>query len=161
VIKHTIIPNISVDCVIFGFDMEKLNVIVIERELTDPDTGELVIKDHTLAGYHIYEDEELDAAASRILSDLTGLENIYLEQFYTFGQVNRVMSPKDRYWIRHVNLGFAERIITVGYFSLIDSTKVKLSETGKHARWFPVDEITDMELAFDHKQIYEMALEAL
>ena len=160
-ISHKIVPNISVDCVVFGFDLEKLNILLVERELKDSNTGEYIIKDHTLTGFHILEDEELDHAANRILFDLTGLDNIYLEQFYVFGQLNRVSSQKDSLWLKHMNQGFAERIFTVGYFSLIDSTKVKLSEKNKNVQWYPVETITDMELAFDHKQIYYKALEAL
>lgn len=159
-IYHKILPNISVDCVIFGFDFEKLNVLLVERELID-NTGKPLIKDHTLTGYHIFEDEDLDNATGRILKDLTGLDNIYLEQFYTFGNTNRVLGEKDQIWLKHLNQGFAERIITVGYFSLIDNTKVTLTSKDKKIRWFPIDAIPDMEMAFDHKQIFYKALEAL
>ena len=160
-ISHQIIPNISVDCVIFGFDMEKLNVLLVERELKDEKTGEYLIKDHTLTGYHIFEDEELGKAAARILMDLTGLENIYLEQFHTFGSTDRVSDKKDKIWFNYLNQGFAERILTVGYYSLIDSTKVTLIHKDKTVQWFPVAEAVNLELAFDHKQILEKALEAL
>ena len=159
--KGIIVPNISVDCVIFGFDFEKLNVLLVEREMVDSETGMVVIKDHTLTGYHIFEDETLDSAASRILKDLTGLENIYLEQFYTFGALDRVTSEKDKIWKDYLNMGFADRIVTIGYFSLIDSTKVELTVHNRNASWFPVDEIPDLEMAFDHKQIFYKALEAL
>ncbi len=159
--KEVIIPNISVDCVIFGFDFEKLNVLLVERELIDSKTGAVIIKDHTLTGYHIFEDEVLDSAASRILKDLTGLENIYLEQFYTFSDIDRVAGAKDKIWLDYMNKGFADRIITVGYFSLIDSTKVELTVHNRNASWFPIDEIPGMELAFDHKHIFDKALEAL
>ena len=159
-INHKILPNISVDCVIFGFDFERLNVLLVERELVDT-TGKSLIKDHTLTGYHIFEDEDLDNATGRILKDLTGLDNIYLEQFYTFGKTNRVSGEKEQIWLKHINQGFAERIITVGYFSLIDNTKVTLTSKDKKIQWFPIDTIPDMEMAFDHKQIFYKALEAL
>ncbi len=159
-IYHKILPNISVDCVIFGFDFERLNVLLVERELID-DTGKSLIKDHTLTGYHIFEDEDLDNATGRILKDLTGLDNIYLEQFYTFGNTNRVSGEKEQIWLKHINQGFAERIITVGYFSLIDNTKVTLTSKDKKIQWFPIDTIPEMEMAFDHKQIFYKALEAL
>jgi 8-oxo-dGTP diphosphatase len=160
-IEHKIIPNISVDCVIFGFDFEKLNVLLVERELRDRNTNEVLISDHTLMGYHILEDEDLNGAASRILKDLTGLDNIYLEQFYTFGSTDRIASPKDQLWLKHINQGFAERIITVGFFSLIDSTKATLSLKDRNVKWFPIETITHMDLAFDHKLIFQKALEAL
>jgi 8-oxo-dGTP diphosphatase len=161
VILHKIIPNISVDCVIFGFDFEKLNILLVERELLNTKTGKVLIKDYTLTGYHIFEDENLEDAAARILSDITGLNNIYLEQFYTFGSTDRVASERDQMWLKHINQGFAERILTVGYYSLIDNTKVTLSMKDKKVQWIPIDAIADMELAFDHKQIFYKALDAL
>jgi 8-oxo-dGTP diphosphatase len=159
-ILHKMVPNISVDCVIFGFDFEKLNVLLVERELIDK-SGNVLIKDHTLTGYHIFEDENLDEAAGRILKNLSGLDHIYLEQFGTFGNTDRVLSEKDQLWLKHINQGFAERIVTVGYFSLIDNTKVTLSLKDRKIQWFPIDAVAEMEMAFDHKQIFYKALEAL
>ncbi|MDP4274650.1 MAG: NUDIX domain-containing protein [Bacteroidota bacterium] len=160
-IAHKIVPNVSVDCVIFGFDFERLNVLLVERELKDKVTNQLLINDHTLAGYHIYEDEDLDSAAARILRDLSGLDNIYLQQFYAFGSTRRVAAAKDQLWLRHINRGFSDRILTVGYFSLIDNTKVTLTHKEKKLQWFPVDAVADMEMAFDHKEIFYKGLEAL
>ena len=159
-LSHKILPNISIDCVIFGFDFEKLNVLLVERELLD-DTGKILIKDYTLTGFHIFEDEDLDSSAYSILKELTGLDNIYLEQFSTFGSTDRVATKKDQLWLSHVNMGFAERIITVGYFSLIDSTKVTLFSKERKVQWFPIDSIPALEMAFDHKQIFYKALDAL
>jgi hypothetical protein len=160
-ISHKIIPNISVDCVVFGFDFEKLNVLLVERELKDESSGEILIRDHTLAGYHIFEDEDLDSAASRILRGLTGLDNIFLEQFGAFGQLDRVSSPKDKMWLDYINKGFADRVVTVGYLALIDNTKVTLTLKDRNVSWFPVSMIGDMEMAFDHKFLFYKALEAL
>ena len=160
-ITHSIVPNISVDCVIFGFDFEKLNVLLVEREMKDDASGEVLIRDHTLAGYHIFEDEDLDSAASRILKGLTGLDNIFLEQFGAFGQLDRVSSPKDAMWLRYINKGFSDRIVTVGYLALIDNTKVTLRLKDRNVEWFPVSRVKEMELAFDHKYLFYMALEAL
>lgn len=159
--SHTLVPNISVDCVIFGFDFEKLNVLLVERELKDEKTGEYIIKDHTLAGYHIFEDEDLDGAAARILKDLTGLDNIFLEQFGSFGQLDRVAGEKDQLWFRSIKKGFADRIITVGYLALIDNTKVELHLKDRDVKWFPVQMVDEMEMAFDHKAIFYKAMEAL
>jgi len=160
-ISHKIVPNISVDCVIFGFDFEKLNVLLVERDLKDETTGEVLIDDYTLAGYHIYEDEDTDNAAARILKDLTGLDNIFLEQFDTFGQLDRVASTKDQLWLRSINKGFSDRIVTIGYLALIDNTKVTLKLKDRNVQWFPVNEVGNMDLAFDHKKIFYKALESL
>ncbi len=159
-IEHKILPNVSIDCVIFGFDFETLNVLLVERKLELPDSN-IVISDYTLTGYHIYEDEELDTAAVRILKSLTGLENIYLQQFYAFGGLQRVASEKDQLWLKHINQGFSDRIITIGYYSLIDSTQFTISRTEKNVQWFPIDQLPEMEFAFDHKEILEKALDAL
>jgi 8-oxo-dGTP diphosphatase len=160
-LSHKIVPNISVDCVIFGFDFQKLNVLLVERDMKDEKTGKMLISDHTLAGYHIFEDEDIDSAAARILMDLTGLDNIFLEQFGTFGQLDRVAGEKDQMWLRYINQGFAERIVTVGYLALIDNTKVTLKLSDRDVRWVPVHEVEEMEMAFDHKFIFHKALEAL
>ena len=158
---HRIVPNVSVDCVIFGFDFEKLNVLLVERELKDEKNGKAIIRDHTLTGYHIYEDEDFDDAACAILKNLTGLDNIFLEQFAAFGQLDRVAGEKDRIWLKYINKGFAERIVTVGYLALIDNTKVTLRTKDRKVQWFPVNEVCEMEMAFDHKYIFDKALEAL
>jgi len=160
-VSHKILPNVSVDCVIFGFDFEKLNVLLVERKLVDDNSGKILIKDYTLTGYHIFEDEDLDNAAYRILKDLTGFENIYLEQFTTFGKTDRVSSEKDQLWLNHLNQGFSDRILTVGYFALIDSTKVTLSHNDRQIQWFPIGDVQNLDLAFDHKQIFNKALEVL
>jgi hypothetical protein len=160
-ISHKIVPNISVDCVVFGFDFEKLNVLLVERELKDEKTGKLLISDHTLTGYHIFDDEDLDSAASRILKGLTGLDNIFLEQFGAFGELDRVASEKDQMWLKYINQGFADRIITVGYLALIDNTKVTLRLKDRNVKWVPVATIDEIDLAFDHKYIFNEALKAL
>jgi len=158
---HKTISNVSVDCVIFGFDFEKLNVVLVEREFDDPLTGDVILKDFTLAGYHIFEDEDLDNAAYRILKDRTGLENIYLEQFATFGKVGRVAKPQDQLWLKLIDQGFADRVLTVGYFALINSSQVMLSSDKYKIQWVPVEEANKMELAFDHNEILQKALDTL
>ena len=77
--KHELNPRISTDCVIFGFDFSQLKVLLIERESVeglDPSMA--------LPGDLIYEEENLDMAANRVLNELTGLKEIYLEQ----GRIN-------------------------------------------------------------------------
>jgi 8-oxo-dGTP diphosphatase len=154
-----IISNISVDCVIFGFDFNQLNVLLVERKLEDEKTNEILIDDWTLTGYHILEDEDLDTAAASILKKLTGLDNIYLEQFYAFGGINRVNNPKDKLWLANQQIRFSDRIITVGYFSLIDNTSVNLSLNERNVKWFPISELPEM--GFDHQEILNKALEKM
>jgi len=154
-----IISNISVDCVVFGFDFNQLNVLLVERKLEDEQSHEILIDDWTLTGYHIFEEEDFDTAAARILKKLTGLNDIYLEQFYAFGGVSRLMNPKDKLWLEKQQEGFSERIVTIGYFSLIDSTTVTLSLKERNVKWFPMTELPEM--GFDHLEILNKALEKL
>jgi hypothetical protein len=154
-----ILSNISVDCVIFGFDSKQLNVLLVERKLKTPNSDKNLIDDWTLTGYHIYEEEDVDTAAARILKKLSGLDHIYLEQFHTFGDVNRINTPKDRLWLENQHEGFSQRIVTIGYYSLIDNTTVQLSLKERNVQWFPIHALP--ELGFDHKNILDKALDKL
>lgn len=151
--------EISVDCVIFGFDFTQLNVLLVDRVMVDEITGNEVINDLTLTGNHIYEDEDLDDAASRVLFDLTGLKDIYLEQFKTFGSTKRISREIDRTWLKFNGRDPDKRIVTIGYYSLLATDKVTLEWKGRNVRWMPVSEVTN--LAFDHMEILSSALEAL
>src|SRR5512138_3400483 len=158
--QPTIIPNLSVDCVIFGFDSKDLNVLLVERTLTDSKNGKLIFSDYTLTGNHVYSGENPDDAAIRILSNLIGNHDIYLEQFHTFGSSDRLSGKKDQLWIHSLGLDIADHVITVGYFSLVDSTSFNYSRHGeRNVRWFPVNRLP--ELGFDHKVILKKALERL
>lgn len=129
---------ISVDCVIFGFDKNELKVLLIKSDLEE-------FKDQwSLLGDLVRPDENLDSASYRVLKDRTGLDDVYLEQVYAFGDVNR--HP-------------AGRVITTAYYSLINikDHQPKLSDNELH--WHPVNEIAT--LAFDHKKILDTCLERL
>jgi len=155
-----IIPNLSVDCVIFGFDSRELNVLLVERTLTDRHSNAVVFSDFTLTGNHVQAGEDPDRAAIRILNDLTGLHDIYLEQFRTFGATTRLSKEKDQLWIRHLGLNIPDHVITVGYYSLIDCTSVDIADhQARNVKWFPVNKLP--ELAFDHAEILQKALEHL
>jgi len=86
-------PHISVDCVIFGFSTNQLKVLLIERAYTDPSGRK--INDHKLPGDFISINEDLDLAASRTLEELTGLKDIYLQQFEFFGKPDRISKRMD------------------------------------------------------------------
>ena len=105
-----------------------------------------------------YEDETLDEAASRVLKELTHLENIYLEQVYTFGDPNRISKEKDIAWLNSVRAHPEARVITVAYTSLVKKELYKPTPSGfaKNAIWLPVQDTP--VLAFDHNQLLEKAL---
>jgi hypothetical protein len=150
-------PNISVDCVMFGFDMKRLNVLLVERSI--PEQGINFIPDFTLAGNHIYENEDIDEAADRIVKSLTGIKNIYLEQFQAFAHPERLSRKKDRIWLKYLGYNPDNRVITVAYYALIDHYSMRIQPSGRKVEWFPIDAIPD--LAFDHKNILMTAMESL
>lgn len=150
-------PHISVDCVVFGFDGEKLKVLLIERSIDEQNE---LYNDKKLPGSIILNDEDLDEAASRVLNELTGLKNIYLSQFRSFGSPNRMNDPRDVLWLERTTQLKIGRIVTVAYVALIKiDRKIVFNADDFSANWYDVNEISNMSLAFDHIQIIEKGLE--
>jgi len=133
-------PALTVDIVVFALDEDGLQVMLIERDL-EPFAGRWA-----LPGGFVRVNEALDEAARRELQEETGLRDIYLEQLYSFGALNR--DPR-------------ERVVTVAYYALVNlqGHDVKASTDARNAAWFSTDELP--ELAFDHEQILDAALERL
>lgn len=154
--KHELNPRISTDCVIFGFDSNQLRVLLIERE-----TVEGVPPSLALPGDLIYEEENLDMAASRVLKELTGLQEIFLEQVGAFGDPDRLNKESDQKWLKAVRQDPDARVITVAYYSLVnmDNYTPQASSFAKTASWVLVEEIN--ELAFDHYELLKAALKKL
>ncbi|MUP37204.1 NUDIX hydrolase [Labilibaculum euxinus] len=150
---------ISVDCVIFGYNGQELQVLLVDRTLTNNSTGQPEFTDLTLTGNHIYEDETIEQAAYRVLFDLTGLKNVFLDQFKTFAHPDRLKKENDRRWLIHDGRDPDKRIVSIGYFALLATQNITLEWKGRNVKWVPVSEVG--ELAFDHNQILEEALIAL
>jgi 8-oxo-dGTP diphosphatase len=129
---------LSVDCVIFGFDNNKLKVLLIRSDLKK------FLGKWSLLGDLVDPKEELDAAANRILKQRTGLDDVFLEQVKTFGSLNR--HP-------------AGRVISVAYYALINIQNHKLKILDNELHWHDMNDIT--ELAFDHMQILKTSYEQL
>jgi 8-oxo-dGTP diphosphatase len=130
----------TVDNIIFGFDESDLKVLLIKR-------GEVPFEDQwALPGNFVYQSEDLESAAKRVLSELTGLKDVYLEQVKTFGSVNR--HPFGR-------------VITVAYFSLIKIMDYKLhaSSIAQKVEWRSVSLVKD--LPFDHDAIFKACFKRL
>lgn len=152
--------HISVDCVVFGYDGENLNVLLIKRNYTE-DNGE-VYMDYKLPGSLIYQDEDLDDAASRVLRELTGVSDVSLTQFRAFGSKDRTSDPRDRDWLEKEQTK-VQRIVTIAYFSLVklDKTLEKTVDTNV-AEWRKLSDLSEIgDLAFDHNYIIEEALKAI
>jgi 8-oxo-dGTP diphosphatase len=131
----------STDCVIFGFEAGELKVLLIERN-EDPYMGW-----YALPGNIVGLNESVDDAAARILYELTGLRDIHMRQFHTFGEVNR--HPQGR-------------VVTVGYFALIRISQKEVAPLTDYARkafWHPVNDLP--KLAFDHTEIFQRAFKKI
>ncbi|MBB6111503.1 ADP-ribose pyrophosphatase YjhB, NUDIX family [Mucilaginibacter lappiensis] len=126
---------LAVDCIIFGFDGEVLKLLLIKRGF-QPEKG-----NWSLMGGFVQGNESIDQAANRILKQLTGLEGVYLEQLYTFGEPNR--DPM-------------ERTVSVAYFALIDIQKYQTQiSSDYHAEWFQLKRTP--KLIFDQQEMLEQA----
>ncbi|NNE55089.1 MAG: NUDIX hydrolase [Flavobacteriales bacterium] len=158
--SHPAPIDISVDCVVFGFDGEALKVLLIKQALPSANFPEEKLQ-LAIPGNLIFEDETLDDAAEKTLKEMSGLDGIYLKQFHTFSDPDRVRGLKDQEWLRSFRAHPERRVITVAYFSLINlddvsPTKVSYAHS---ARWVNVYEIP--ELAFDHNEIVSEGLKHL
>jgi len=133
-------PALTSDCVIFGFDGGELKLLLIERE-KDPFKNKWA-----LPGGFVFIDETTEDCARRILLEKAGIKNVFIEQLYTFSEVDR--DPR-------------ERIISVAYFALVNKHQYELiagRDTIK-AEWFKISKLP--KLAFDHNKIVNTAIERL
>src|SRR4051794_15379242 len=133
-------PALTVDCVVFGFDEGELKVLLIQRGLA-PFKGKWA-----LPGGFVDVDETIDEAARRELCEETGLQNVFLEQLYTFGAVDR--DPR-------------ERVVSVAYYALVPLARHTATgaSDASEAAWYPV--ARPPRLAFDHAEILKTAVTRL
>jgi 8-oxo-dGTP diphosphatase len=156
------IANLSIDCVIFGYEEKELKVLIAKSKLgTDF---------WNLPGGYIIKNESIEKAASRILKIRTGLENIYLEQFRVFGGENRIINSKFRdFLLTHFSQKYnktdaewmTDRFICIGFYALVEISKVnpQKGELDESLEWRSIKNIPEM--MHDHNEILDYALEAL
>lgn len=145
--------HVSVDCVLMGFDGEQLCVLLVERAGAPEGSTEF-----KLPGSLIYEHEDLDAAANRVLAETTGLKRVRLRQFRSFGSPTRTSNPADMQWLENAMQLRIRRIVTTAYLSLCKiNKKTTPSRKYKSTRWFPIDQVPK-HLPFDHNLIIGEAL---
>ncbi len=126
---------ITVDCVIFGFEDNELKVLLIRSDLA-------VFKGlWSVLGDNVQSDEKLDEAATRILKERTGMDDVYLDEIGSFSELNRHPGG---------------RVVTVAYCSLLNIKHHQLKITANELHWHKVSSI--QEMAFDHKQILDAGL---
>mgnify|MGYP001423470168 FL=1 len=126
---------VAVDCIIFGFDGYELKLLLIKRGF-EPEKDKW-----SLMGGFVQSDEKPEEAASRVLKQLTGLKDVYMEQLLVFGEPER--DP-------------IERTISITYFALIDIKKYEKQLSDDYrAEWFPLNRVP--KLIFDHDQMVQHA----
>ncbi|MBX3130559.1 MAG: NUDIX hydrolase [Polyangiaceae bacterium] len=133
-------PALTVDCVVFGLDGQVLKLLLIQRQL------EPFAHRWALPGGFVQMDESLDDAALRELAEETGVQRVYLEQLYTFGELDR--DPRGR-------------VVTVAYYALVNlfDHVVRAATDAENVGWFGLDDLP--KLAFDHRKIIDVAIERL
>jgi 8-oxo-dGTP diphosphatase len=133
-------PALTVDVVVFALDAADLQVMLVQRDIP-PFEGRWA-----LPGGFVRIDETLEEAACRELQEETGLRDIFLEQLYTFGTLDR--DPR-------------ERVVSVAYYALVNLAghDVHASSDARNAAWFAVNDIPP--LAFDHLAILTTAHQRL
>ncbi|ULC57969.1 NUDIX domain-containing protein [Flaviramulus sp. BrNp1-15] len=140
------LPNLSIDCVVFGFHDATLKVLILK------------MKDNVLWGLpggYILKDEAINDAAIRILKERTGADDIYLQQFRVFGNLNRsegfFKDFSDDLWHK-------QRFVSIGYYALVDFSKVtpKVDFLSTNCEWRSIEDLP--ELMMDHRFIFDKAL---
>ncbi|CAA7386069.1 NUDIX hydrolase [Chryseobacterium fistulae] len=152
------VPQISVDCTIFGFHNNILKVLLLKYPELDC---------WSLPGGFVFNDEDLREAAARVLYERTHLKDLFLKQFHTFGRIDRTENNIHRILLRNKGIEVPNdhwifnRFITVAYCSLIDFsiTHTFPDSFNETCEWFEVSNLPEM--AFDHDRIIETGLEYL
>lgn len=151
------LDHISLDCVIFGFHENELKVLVLHYKAT---------QQHALPGGFLMKEESLEDAASRVLQERTGLDNIFLKQFKVFSTPGRSRSNPAVKDVEHSGIKmdfdfFNQRFISVGFYALVDFTRVHPTpdELSDSCDWVNLSD--NISLMMDHNQIVEEALEAM
>ena len=132
--------KLAVDAVVFGYEVGIISILLIKRKY------EPFINKWAIPGGFVLNEESLEEAVERELSEETGVQINYLEQLYTFGDLNR--DPRGR-------------VISVAYFGLVrpNTFKTFASTDAEEVKWFNIEELP--ELSFDHKDILEKAIKRL
>ena len=133
-------PAVTTDCIVFGFDGTKLNLLLINRGI-EPYKGSWA-----LPGGFMKIDETAEQGALRELQEETGVKDIYIEQMQAFTAVDR--DPR-------------ERVMTIAFMAFVRQEKYEViaGDDAAKAQWFPVKSLP--QLAFDHKEIITLALDKL
>lgn len=165
--QQNYIPQVSIDCVIFGYSEQQLQVLIPKINFK----GDF----WALPSGFVFQDEDMDNAAQRILRERTGIESIYLEQFKVFGRANRsskafldklIQQNFDKLGEKSASHAteydwFTKRFLSVGYYALVDMNKVVPQKTDldESIEWYGIHDLPQMIM--DHEEIINEALKTL
>src|ERR1041385_6705918 len=149
--------EVSIDCVIFGFTAGKLKILMIRWKSSDK---------WSLPGGRVNKDEGIEEAADRILLERTGLKDVFLQQFNTFGKVNRYpyySEDETRQIVERIlgesleDFDLSPRTVSIGYYALVDIGKVvpRPDIFSDECTWWDIDQVP--RLLFDHNEMIEIA----
>lgn len=156
--KTLYLSSVSIDCVIFGFHDGQLKVLLLRWKGTN---------DWCLPGGRIRHEENLDDAAHRSLRERTGLKEIFLQQFHTFGDVERYKNWSKEETLSRLGLPeevsreIVSRDVSVGYYALVEFAHATPTPDffTDECRWWDIDQIP--VLLFDHNEMITLALKTL
>lgn len=155
------LKEVALDCTVFGFHEGELKVLLLRWKGID---------EWSLPGGHILLDESVEDAAYRILTQRTGLQNVFLQQFYTFGNVNRHIHYAENELVEKLEKTFGagffdgiifRRTVSIGYFALVEFNQVQPTPDWftDECRWWSLGDVPN--LLFDHNEMIDRALKAL
>ena len=152
------LTNIAYDSVIFGFSDDTLKILIMNYHNTGL---------YALPGGFVGKDESLENAVIRGLRERTGIENIYLEQFHTFGDLERYQPEVMRNILTSNGMDFdnsywmLDRFLSIAYYALINYKDVvpKPDQLSDSIEWYDIDQLPDLML--DHQKIVDKALATL
>ncbi len=152
-----LVPGQSVDCVIIGFENQELKILILKWKVK----GDI----WALPGGFVFKEEDLDKAAIRVLQERTGIKLPFLEQFKTFGNLDRrdgdILAKHMQFLAAKGKVAdwFKQRFITTGYLSLVDIQKSDPQPdfSSEKIKWASLDELP--HLIFDHNDIVKTAID--
>lgn len=164
---QTYIPQLAIDCVIFGYKERELKVLISKLNFK----GDF----YSLPSGFILQKESVEEAAHRTLEERTGISNIFLQHFKIFGEagrtnkviLDRIIEQNQGHFVGDISLSeqdfewLTSRFISLGYYALVDINKVTPTKTDldESMEWYNIHELPTMMM--DHNDMIEKALESL
>ncbi|HEY8783041.1 MAG TPA: NUDIX domain-containing protein [Mucilaginibacter sp.] len=151
------LPHLTIDCAIFGYHEGQLKLLLVKNK---------IVTDWCLPGGFIKREEKLDEAAARITMERTGIENLFLKQFKTFGDpgrnVYKKFDEKKFFELTGVNIQennwLFQHTVSIGFYAITDISNAcpEADILSSECAWFPIGDLP--ELAFDHNEMVKEAL---